>query len=336
MGVAQQQKDPLERDFAMFKPLVVGCLALWLGAAPTAAAEDFLTWRHDFAARAQQAGISQTTLDAALNTLDQPNERIIALDQKQPEKKVLFSEYIDRVVSQERVGTGTARLRDYPDLLKSVSKKYGVPPEIMVALWGVETHYGVITGGFPVVESLATLAFEGRRRDFFETELLAALKILDQGHIDLDAFIGSWAGAMGQCQFMPTSFENYAVDGDGDGHRDIWTNPKDIFPSIANYLKEHGWKAGQNWGRPVQLPEGIDISEEALKAPKTLDEWRKLGVQTHTGNPLPGGGKIMASLWVMNDNPAQAFLVYDNAQVLMKWNRSRYFVLSVGLLADAI
>ncbi len=323
----------------MFKPLIMSCLvmgAMVLGNASAVAAEDFLTWRNGFAGRAQQAGISQTTLNKALNTIDAPNDRIIALDQKQPEKKIPFSEYIDRVVSQERVGTGTARLRDYQSLLKAVSKTYGIPPEIMVSLWGVETHYGVITGGFPVVESLATLAFEGRRRDFFETELLAALKILDQGHIGLDAFIGSWAGAMGQCQFMPTSFAKYAVDGDGDGHRDIWTNPKDIFPSIANYLKQHGWKTGQTWGRPVRLPHGMDLASEDMKTPKPLSEWRSLGIQTHSGSVLPGRDTMLASLWVMDDNPAQAFLVYDNAQVLMKWNRSRYFVLSVGLLADAI
>jgi membrane-bound lytic murein transglycosylase B len=320
----------------MKKPLIAACLLLLMGVSVARAAEDFLAWRSDFAARARDAGISEATLKNALDTVQEPNERIMALDQKQPEKKALFSEYINRVVSQERVTTGSARLRDYGDLLQAVSKQYGVPAEIIVSLWGVETHYGAITGGFPVVESLATMAYEGRRRDFFEKELIAALRILDQGHIDLPEFIGSWAGAMGQCQFMPSSFENFAVDGDGDGHRDIWTNPKDIFPSIANYLKEHGWQAGQPWGRAVKLPAGFDISKEALKDPKTLAEWRNLGVTTHGGNVLPGADQTTATVWVMDEDPAQAFLMYDNAQVLMKWNRSRYFVLSVGLLADAI
>ena len=183
---------------------------------------------------------------------------------------------------------------------------------------------------------MATLSFEGRRRDFFESELINALHILQDGHITNDQFIGSWAGAMGQCQFMPSSFANYAVDGDGDGHRDIWNNYADIFASIANYLKEHGWQSNQHWGRAVKLPENFTLTETIAKP---LSYWRSVGIKESNGEELSddkNNNDITATLVIMDNDKTQAFLLYDNADVLKKWNKSSYFVLSVGLLADAI
>ena len=298
--------------------------------------QDFTQWRDGFYARAVDSGIDKKILDESLSPLSEPNERIIALDQKQPEGKSTFSEYINKIVSADRAAKGTELLWQHADLLKKTASKYGVDARIIVSLWGVETYYGKITGGFPVIEALATLSFEGRRRDFFESELINALHILQDGHITNDQFIGSWAGAMGQCQFMPSSFANYAVDGDGDGHRDIWNNYADIFASIANYLKEHGWQSNQHWGRAVKLPENFTLTETIAKP---LSYWRSVGIKESNGEELSddkNNNDITATLVIMDNDKTQAFLLYDNADVLKKWNKSSYFVLSVGLLADAI
>jgi len=172
-------------------------------------------------------------------------------------------------------------------LLEEVAQKYGVQARFIVAFWGIETDFGRITGGFPLVPALATLAYDGRRSAYFRKELLNALEILDGGHIAPKDMVGSWAGAMGQCQFMPSSFLNFAVDGDGDGRKDIWTNRKDVFASAANYLSRSGWKGDQTWGRQVRLPDGFDAKLADLDVRKTLAEWQGLGVRRLDGSDLP-------------------------------------------------
>lgn len=216
----------------------------------------FGDWKQNFRLRAIDAGITPTLVDTALADI-YVNERIIALDKKQPEHKLTKEEYLAKVINNVRVQKGKKLLAENRALLDDISKKSGVEPEFIVALWGLETGYGENTGNFSVVNSLATLAYEGRRREFFEKELVAALKIIQEGHITLDDMIGSWAGAMGQCQFMPSSFLSYAVDYDGDAKADIWHNRTDVFASIANYLYTVGWgqsdeakeKALMNWNR---------------------------------------------------------------------------------------
>ena len=308
---------------------------MMLLAAPAAAAgEDFGPWLQELRRQALDDGISAATLDAALTGV-QPIPRVIELDRDQPEFKRTFQQYLDLVAPETRVANGREALARHRALLEAVAARYGVQPRFIVALWGVETDFGRVTGGFPVVAALATLAFEGRRSEFFRRELLDALHILDERHIGVAEMTGSWAGAMGQSQFMPSSFRRYAVDYDGDGRRDIWSTEADVFASIANYLAGNGWRAGQGWGRAVRLPPGFDPALVGPKIEKPLAEWQALGVRTATGGDLPAAN-LSASV-VQPDGPrGPALIVYENFKTIMRWNRSTYFAATVGYLADRI
>jgi len=206
--------------------------------------ESFRLWLNDLRKDPALQGISATTINDAFTTMELLDS-VIDLDRKQPENKITIEEYLEKAVTKSRIKTGRAELAENRELLEKVAKKYSVPAKVIVALWGMETSYGENSGNFNVISSLATLAYEGRRRDFFRDELIKALKIMDMEKIPAEAFEGSWAGAFGQCQFMPTSFLKYAVDFDGDGKRDIWFSEADIFASIANYLSSEGWIEGE-------------------------------------------------------------------------------------------
>jgi len=313
-------------------------LATGLPSIATAAEQDFATWLKGLRAEAAEKGIRAQTLDRALNDI-QPIPRVIELDRKQPEFTLTFDQYIDRVVPQSRVDQGKARLRENRELLTEIGRKYGVQPRFIVAFWGVESDFGRLDGGFSVVQSLATLAYDGRRSSFFRGELIRALRIIDQGHTTPDAMRGSWAGAMGHFQFMPSTFESFAVDYDGDGKRDIWTNKKDAFASAANYLARSGWRSDETWGRPVTLPAGFNRSLIGLETKKSLDEWSRLGVTRSDGGPLPTSRPDIQGSLVVADNkngPGPTFLIYDNYRVTLKWNRSTFFAVAVGTLAERI
>jgi len=292
----------------------------------------FADWLEAFRAEARAAGVSERTLDRALADLA-PIPRVIELDRRQPEGRMTFVEYRERVINDARIRKGRRLLQEHRALLSRIEAQYGVPAEIIVALWGIESNFGENTGGFPVIASLATLAHEGRRAEFFAGELVAALKILDNGDITPDAMNGSWAGAMGQSQFMPSTFLGYAVDGSGDGKRDIWRNQADVFASMANYLSRMGWDRRYIWGREVRLQNGVATS--GLDERRPLAGWHTAGVRRTDGSALPAVA-IDASLLKMDDGRGPSYLVYDNFRVLMRWNRSTYFATSVGLLADAI
>ncbi len=254
----------------MFSPdrraVIAGATAA-LAAIPSARANptDFRTWLAELRSEAARQGISQRTIDGALAGVA-PIPRVLELDRRQPESTMTFAQYRDRVINNDRVEQGRQRLVQNRDLLARVTERYGVPARFIMALWGMETSYGANMGGFKIVDALATLAYDGRRSQFFRTELLAALRILDQGHIAPERMLGSWAGAMGQSQFMPSSFLQYAVDFDGDGRRDIWTSQPDVFASAANYLARNGWvrastcvapsRPGRGWAsaRPAAEP----------------------------------------------------------------------------------
>ncbi|UUX50164.1 lytic murein transglycosylase [Nisaea acidiphila] len=305
------------------------------GPAEAIAAQPFEDWVKELKAEAAGQGIDQKILDQAFAGVA-PIPRVIELDRKQPEFTLTFEQYLTRVVPNARIQKGRKLLAENKALLTEVSEKYGVQPRFIVALWGVETDFGRITGGFPVVASLATLAHDGRRSAFFRKELLLALKILDEGHIAPGDMKGSWAGAMGQSQFMPSSFHNFAVDHNGDGHKDIWGTKEDVFASIANYLSRSGWNADTNWGRAVALPAGFDKSLVDSKKQKTMREWEALGVKRRDGGPLPERN-LSSHLVVPGDGElAPAYLAYANYDVILKWNRSSYFATAVGTLADAI
>jgi membrane-bound lytic murein transglycosylase B len=300
-----------------------------------AKAVDFGVWLTEFSAEATAKGISAATINHALVGI-RPIPRVIELDRLQPEFTLTFSNYMKRVVTGTRIKKARARYDKHRELLNRVSKRYSVQPRFIIALWGIETDFGRLTGGFDVIPALATLAHDGRRSAFFRGQLLNALTVVDQGHIAADKMKGSWAGAMGQVQFMPSSFLNFAVDFDGDGRKNLWTSQEDVFGSAANYLAKSGWNGNETWGRKVKLPTPFD---EGLinykKITKPLSAWDGLGVLRDDGTRLPSVD-IKASLIRPKEGKGPSFIIYGNYRAILKWNRSHYFALAVGHLADAI
>lgn len=312
-----------------------GMLAATVFATPANAHEEqFQVWLQALRDEARAAGIGPTTLDAALTDVA-PIPRIIELDRRQPEGSITFTKYLSNIVSDARVAQGRRMLAENADILEKVSRSFGVQPRFIVALWGIETSYGNFTGGFPVIDALATLAYDGRRGDYFRGELINALKIIDAGHIAASQMKGSWAGAMGQSQFMPSSFIAYAHDYDGDGRKDIWNTRADVFASAANYLSSLGWRDDLTWGRRVNLPPEFDFAMANLKTIKSLSAWQALGVRRDDGTDLPNED-LQASIVRPGRNSGPSYLVYDNYRTVMKWNRSLYFATSVGILSDRI
>ena len=300
----------------------------------SAYAEDFSSWLEDFRQEARTKGISEATLHAALDDL-QPIPRVIELDRKQPEFTQTFWRYLDARVTEDRVERGRMLRELHTELLDSIAREYGVQPRFLVAFWGLETNFGDYLGSFPVIGSLATLAHDPRRSDFFRTELLAALSIIDAGHIPVSEMVGSWAGAMGQPQFMPSTFVRFAVDGDGDGRRDIWHSLPDVFASAANFLSKSGWQGERNWGREVKLPPDFALELAGLEVEKSLVAWQVLGVRKINGDDLPRVN-IKASVVLPAGHAGPAFLVYNNYRTTLQWNRSDLYAIAVGHLADRI
>lgn len=277
--------------------LVAGCLVVLGMMAPAAYASEkpFGVWVQEFTARAEAEGIPASLVQEVMANVT-VDAYVVKLDRKQPEDKLSYSKYRSNVLNARRIATGRALLAEHAVLLKQIGDYYGVEPRFILALWGMETDYGRNTGNFSVIQSLATLAYDGRREALFTNELLAAFRILHQGHLNAHELVGSWAGAMGNCQFMPSSYLKFAVDWDRDGKADIWNSLPDTFASIAHYLSGSGWQAGIGWGRASTAADAI-----------------------YPGTKEEGG-----------------YQVTSNFDVIMKWNRSRYFATSVGLLADEI
>lgn len=285
-------------------------------------------------------GIRPPTVAAAFQGV-RHLDRVIELDRKQPEFTQTFADYLAKAVSPARVAEGRRQFEANRVLLAEIERRYGVQAEFVVALWAIESNFGNNMGSTPVVSALATLAYDGRRAKYFRSELLQALRILDHGDIAPAAMIGSWAGAMGQCQFMPTTYLQHAVDWDGDGRRDIWTNRADALASAAHYLADEGWRGDQGWGRAVRLPPDFDPTLIGLDKPKRSPAtWARLGVTALDGTPLAtlAGGGEEASTNLVRPDPAgdSVFLVQENFRTIMKWNRSTFFALAAGHLADRI
>ena len=317
--------------------ILVLALLVAQGATTRSSADEgakFEAWLEGVRAEAASRGLKPSTIGEALSGIE-PIARVIELDRRQPEFTLTFDEYVARVVPEKRVRRGRALLKENAGLLAEVSAKYRVQPRFIVALWGIETDFGRITGGFPVIAALATLAYDGRRSAYFRRELFDALRILDEGHITSRKMLGSWAGAMGQSQFMPSSFRRFAVDHDGDGRRDIWTTRADVFASAANYLSRVGWKDDRTWGRRIRLPEGFDEELVDGKTRKRLSAWQSLGVRKADGGNLPKRD-LPAVLVRPGAGTSPVFAAYSNYQSLLRWNRSSYFAISVGMLSDRI
>jgi len=316
--------------------------------AKTLTEDGFMQYVVELKKEALAQGFEQNLIDESFANV-RFHKRAVVADRKQPEKVETLDTYLPKRVPSWKVKKARVLYKEHQDVLTKIGNDYAVQPRFIVALWGLETNFGKFTGGYNVVSALSTLAYEGRREVFFKKQLWAALTILDEGHIKIDNMKGSWAGAMGQNQFMPTSFLAYAVDGDGDGKKDIWQNQVDIFASMANYLQKEGWNDDLTWGRQVKLPENFDASlaiprntgsrknwlKAWTKTEKTLAQWQELGVRRTDGTNLPNVD-IKAALVFPDDENGRAYLAYDNYKSLMHWNLSYYFVSSVGHLSDRI
>ena len=342
-----------ERTWAWFSPhrtpalgrrwqtsfLMALCLAAILMGTPRLSAagnenDRFNRWLTGLRQEALSQGIAESLLDQVLKGL-RPSERVIELDRNQAEFRMSFDRYLELVAPSSRVAEGRMRLEENRALLQEIAGRYGVQPEIIVALWGIESDFGRRMGDFPVVGSLATLAFKSRRARFFRGELLDALRILHDGEIKPGLMVGSWAGATGQCQFMPSSFRRYAVDYNGDGRRDIWEDRGDILASIANYLSRQGWLENEPWGQEVTLPGTFDHRLLGKNHRMALAEWEQMGVTPFGGGFFPRlGGSV--SLIQPAGPGGLVFAVYNNWHTLMKWNQSIFFATAVGYLADRI
>jgi membrane-bound lytic murein transglycosylase B len=309
---------------------------------------EFQTYLSDLKQEAIAKGYDSKLIDDAFATASY-KEKVVSADKNQPEVKETLETYLPKRVPQWKIDRARKLYAENKDVLEQVAKEFGVQARFIVALWGLESNFGTIQGGHNVISSLVTLAFDGRREALYKRQLWAALDILKSGHITLDKFKGSWAGAMGQTQFMPTSFNAYAVDYNNDGRKDIWTTKEDAFASIANYLKQEGWDDSLTWGRQVKLPENFDSKYVLKRGTKTrkqwleywndsersLADWQALGVRKADGSDLPNVD-VRAALVMPDDINGRMYLAYDNYKVFMHWNRSYYFATSVGYLSDRI
>ena len=307
---------------------------------------DFQSWLAGVRAEALTKGIRPDLVDRLLMDV-QPNRRVIKRDRSQAEFKLTLGIYRKRVVTPTNIAVGRKKAAKHLDLLKAVAAKYGVQPRFILAIWGIETRYGAVEANVPLVSSLATLAYDARRSKFFRKQLLDTLQMVNKGYIGADSLFGSWAGAMGQPQFMPSSYLAFAQDFDGDGRRDIWKNEGDVFASIANYLAKHGWNDNLTWGRQVTAPASLIASlgkpsrraapgcRARTSGTKTLSEWQTLGVRRADGTDLPT--RNLSAALVLPDGPeGEAFIVYRNYAAIMAYNCAHLYAVTVGTLADNI
>lgn len=306
---------------------------------------DFAEFVSGLKDQALAAGVSAATVEAALAGIE-PLEIVVERDRSQAEVVLTIDQYVQRRLTRTFVRTAVEKQREHRQLLAAVAKKYGVPSSVIVAIWGMESNFGRFTGTRPIVQAVATLAWEGRRRAFFTTEFINALQILDKGYIEPERMKGSWAGAMGQTQFMPSSYLAHAQDYDGDGRRDIWNTLPDVFASIANYMTAYGWKDEQTWGREVKVPPGgatklaaaVGFRQSGCRAareltvPVPLAKWQAMGVRTTAGKALPKANRSASLLRA----GAKSYLVYGNYDSLLGYNCAHAYALAVGLLSDRI
>jgi lytic murein transglycosylase len=289
-------------------------------------------WIAAFRPRALEAGVPAAAFDAALRGVEF-NPKVVERDRNQNEFSKTIWDYLDTAVSEDRVVLGVKAIERHHALLERIEAEYGVEKEVIAAVWGLESAYGTYRGDLPVLGSLATLAYEGRRGAFFEAELIAALRIVEGGHVE--RFTGSWAGASGHTQFMPSSWEKFAVDFDGDGKRNLWgDDPADALASTANYLRHWGWTKGQPWGVEVRLPEGFDYDQTTERVVKPVADWQAMGVRTVFGADLPDHGP--GSILLPGGHRGAAFLIWPNFQVIEKYNTADAYVVAIGSLSDRL
>ncbi len=298
-----------------------------------AASQNWNSWVADVRKEALAQGISPAVFDAAFADTHEPSRQVKGLARSQPEHRLTYAKYLSSRVDNYRIVVGRQQYKKNKALVDEIANHYGVDPCFILSFWGMETSYGSYMGNFPVIKSLATLAYDSNRRDFFRKELFLALHILNDGHVTLQHFKGEWAGASGQPQFLPSSWVKYAVDYDGDGRKDIWESKADVFASIANYMKINGWRTGEPWAIYVKLPLNFDKRLEGKSISKLVSEWSALGVRTTSGEPLPHQD-WQASIVQPNGGPV--FLAYPNYRMILRYNNSIYYAGAIGYLADKI
>ncbi len=316
--------------------LVLAALpALAAAAGPGRANTPFAAFLADVRAEAVAGGIAAATVDQAFAGL-RSNAKVLELDSRPPEVVQSWGRYRATRVSDARVAAGRQAMQANGDALSVIGRRYGVDPATVVAIWGLETNYGSYTGGFSVVEALATLAADGRRDGFFRRELINALRILAAGDVALPRMTGSYAGAMGQPQFMPSSYLDYGVSFDGSPRRDIWDNRNDALASIANYLSRSGWRTGEGWGHPVRVPAGFSVERDSREDRRPLAAWTRSGVTQPDGTALTQQPELTGAVVMPDGAGGEAYMAFANFGVIRLYNHSDLYALSVGLLADRI
>lgn len=290
-------------------------------------------WLSGVRTEALAEGVSPGVFDAAFAGVHEPSRKVRGLAHSQPEHRLTFAKYRNSRVDSYRVVIGRKEFERNRAVLEKIGREYGVDPCFIVSFWGMESSYGSYMGNFPVIASLATLAYDSSRKAFFRKELLLALHILNDGHVTLARFKGEWAGASGQPQFLPSSWVKYAVDYDGDGRKDIWGSKPDVFASIANYMKKNGWQTGEPWAIYVKLPPHFDKKLQGKSIVKPVSEWNAMGVRTESGQPLPDEN-LQASIVEPLGGPV--FLAYPNYKMILHYNNSIYYAGAIGYLADKI
>ena len=296
--------------------------------------EQFASCTAVLADKAKQEGVSQQTIDDVFPHLVH-QDRVIELDRSQPEFVQTFPGYFSKRVTDWRTEKGKEMYAKHEELLHKLSDKYGVPPHYLLDFWGLETNFGSYNGKMPVLDSLATLACDKRRSKYFTQEFLVAVKLMEREKLQKEDMIGSWAGAMGHTQFMPSAYTHYAIDGDGDGQINLWASEEDALSSAANFLASLGWERSFRWGREVQLPENFDYQESGYKNRKPLSEWNAQGLKKADGSAL-GEDDTTAYVIVPAGHNGPAFIAYKNFRVIMRWNNSEFYAIAVGVLADRI
>ncbi len=316
-----------------YKNIVTIWLLLFISTTTFANQQSWKQFVAEIRKEALAQGISPQTFDTAFADIKEPSHKVKGLSRSQPEHRLTYQKYLRSRVDNYRIAIGRKQYKRYQKIADEIGQRYAVDPCFIMSFWGMETSYGSYMGNFPVIRSLATLAYDSNRKKFFHKELLLALHILDEGHVSLRDFKGEWAGASGQPQFLPSSWVKYAVDYDGDGHKDIWKSKPDVFASIANYMKINGWREGEPWAVYVKLPRNFDMKLEGKSITKPVSEWEKLGVKSVDGKPLPYPD-LQASIVKPYGGPV--FLAYPNYKMILRYNNSIYYAGAIGYLADKI
>lgn len=317
--------------FAFGKAIVALSLVLGMAAPAHANSADFVRglWPD-----AQAMGVSRQAFDASFASYS-PISKVMELTRKQPEFSQTVQQYIDKRVTAAQAGKGAAMRKEWAQTLAGAQQRFGVQPEVVLAIWGMETNFGGFMGGNNTIHALATLTEGGYRADFFRKELLTALRIVSDGHITPNQMVGSWAGAMGHTQFMPSSFMRYAIDYNGDGRKDIWNSVPDALGSTANYLNAFGWRPGETWGYEVKIPAGFDFARARQMEKAPLSQWQAMGITRVSGRAFPRGGDV-GRLYMPAGASGPAFLLLPNFDVIKRYNNSDSYALAVGHLADRI